>query len=613
MAKANSPNKNNKTNTSLIEELKELWTYLPSHRRGQMFLLLLLMILSSLSEMVSLGSIFPFLGALSNSENVLNNPNLKFISEILGITTPTELVTSLAIGFIITVIVANGLRLWTLHFRINFASDVGTDMSNQAYHITIRQPYIFHTAHNSSDLIQTVTIDTDLLTQNVLIPLVTFFNDLLLVPALILAIVFIDGKIAFGAGLILGGTYILIYRTRQKLLKQNSKVITLAGQRKIKVVQEGIGGIRDILLSHNQDFFEKAYQNSEYSLKKAKATNNIISQSPKFFIEALTLSSIALLALSLGKDGDFSKVAPVLGSLALGAKRLLPALQEVFFSLAKIQGARASLTRILVALKRPINEKFDVSNFDRLDPLSFSKEIRLQQVWFRYGEENPWILQNLNLKISAKTTVAFVGSTGSGKTTTADLILGLLQPQEGSIFIDDIPLEGEKLYQWQKNIAHVPQSIFLCDGTIGENIAFGIPSEKINLEQVKKAAKLAQIDEFIENLPAKYDTYVGERGIRLSGGQRQRIGIARALYGDASVIVFDEATSALDNATEKEVMKAIESLSHNFTIIMIAHRLSTVEKCDRIFEFSQGQVIAEGTYQELLDHSSSFKRMATVI
>ncbi|AFZ53207.1 ABC transporter ATP-binding protein [Cyanobacterium aponinum] len=596
-----------------MSQLKELWTYLPPRRQRQMFLLLILMLLSSLGEMVSVGSIFPFLSAFSNPENILNNPKLKLIFDVFSIETPIELITLLATGFILTVIIANGIRLITVHFRIRFASAVGADISNQIYHKTLQQSYIFHVSQNSSHLIQTVTVDTDNLTQNVLIPLATLINNAFIIPALITTFIFIDGTIAFGTAILLGGAYIIIYRTRRKLLTRNSKIITEAGQKKIKVVQEGIGGVRDILLSHNQEFFEKVYQKSEYSLKKAKATNNVIAQSPKFFIEALALSAIALLALSLGKNGDFSRVIPILGSLALGAKKLLPTLQETFNSLAKIQGSKASITRVLIGLRRQVNNQLKISAIQSLTPLPLKKELKLEEIWFRYSEETDWVLQNLNLTIQAKTTVAFVGSTGSGKSTTADLILGLLQPQKGSILVDDLPLEGERLYRWQKNIAHVPQSIFLCDGTIAENIAFGVPHEKIDLEQVKKAARLAQIAEFIEYLPAQYDTYVGERGIRLSGGQRQRIGIARALYGDASVIVFDEATSALDNATEKEVMKAIESLSHNFTIIMIAHRLSTVEKCDRIFELSQGQVITEGTYQELLDKSTKFRHMTTAI
>ena len=357
---------------------------------------------------------------------------------------------------------------------------------------------------------------------------------------------------------------------------------------------------------NSQNFFDRTYRQTEMALRKSRATNAIIAQSPTYIIEPLALSAIAMLALGLGKEDDFSQVVPVLGSLALGAKRLLPTLQHLFSALATIQGARASLGRILVALQRPVDPLLTVS----AEPLGLERELRLDQIWFRYGEETDWVLQELSLTIAAKTTVAFVGSSGSGKSTTADLILGLLQPEQGTIWVDDVPLEGKRLRQWQQAIAHVPQQIFLSDGTLAENIAFGIPEKQIDFKQVRKAAQLAQLEDFILGLPAGYETYVGERGIRLSGGQRQRIGIARALYKNASVIVFDEATSALDNTTEREVMAAVNALSHQFTIILIAHRLSTVEQCDLVVELSHGRVKTQGTYRELMCRSDSFQRMA---
>lgn len=578
--------------TSLISQLKNLWTYLNPRRRLQLGLLLILMIFSSVSEMVSLGAIFPFLTALSNPQVLFNQPKLKTLLMFLHIETSQELILFLSIGFIVTILFVNTTKLITLYVRVRLAASIGADISSQIYRDTLYQPYSFHIKHNTSDLIQTVTGDTQALTNNILIPLLTFCNDALLAPALIATLVVIDPRIALGTALMLGTAYLIIYRTRQKLLKQNSKVIVESGQKRIKAVQEGIGGIRDVLLNNSQHFFENTYITSERAYKKATSSNLIISQSPRYIIEALAMSAIILLALSLGNNGDFSQVVPVLGSLVLGAKKLLPTFQEGFFSLAKIQGSRASLSKVLVALSR----KTDLSlKNNSLNPLPFDREITLDHICFRYGQDTEWVLQDINLTIAAKTTVAFVGSTGSGKSTIADLILGLLQPQKGKITIDDLLLEGERLYQWQKNIAHVPQSIFLSDGSIAENIAFGVSLNQIDLAQVKKAAQLAQIDHFIETLPAQYDTYVGERGIRLSGGQRQRIGIARALYGDASVIVFDEATSALDNATEKEVMSAIESLSHQFTIILIAHRLSTVEKCDRIFELNKGRLVTKSS------------------
>jgi ABC-type multidrug transport system fused ATPase/permease subunit len=345
-------------------------------------------------------------------------------------------------------------------------------------------------------------------------------------------------------------------------------------------------------------------------LRRASASNAFIGIAPRYLIEAVAMSLIAALATVLVHQGqDLNRIVPVLGTLALGANRLLPALQQCFGAITAIRGTEVSLYRTIQALQRPVDPV-------RLQappvPLPFEQALTLDHIWFRYGEGQDWILQDLSLQISVNQTVAFVGSTGSGKSTTADLILGLLTPNKGQICVDGVSLLGEKCRAWQCTVAHVPQSIFLSDGSITENIAFGVDPAAVDFGQVQQAARLARIAEFIEDLPAGYDTYVGERGVRLSGGQRQRIGIARALYKQASVIVFDEATSALDNATEREVMAAIEGLSGSVTIILIAHRLSTVEHCDWVFELDKGQVVAQGTYGDLMMRSPSFQRMAGV-
>lgn len=555
---------------------------------------------------MTVGAIFPFLSALGNAQGLLQAPQWQLLLGLLQIDTPQRLVLMMALGFISALGVANGLRLLALQVRYKLAAAIAADVSSQVYYTTLYQPYSFHVRQNSSDLIQTVTLDTDRLTNDILIQFVDFLANALLAPALIITLMLIDWRVAIGAALILGTAYAVIFRMRQRLLKHNSALFSQAGQHKVKVVQEGIGGIREVLLDRSQPFFHRAYQRDEQRLRQAQVATRIIAQSPAFVMEFIALGSIALLALSLGRGGDFSQAAPVLGSLALGAKRLVPALQKLFASLAQIQGTRASLTRILVALNRSIDPLLLPS---ALSPLGLDQELWLDEVWFRYSEDRDWVLRSLDLSIAAKTTVAFVGSTGSGKSTTADLILGLVQPQKGQILVDGVPLAGERLRQWQAAVAHVPQQIYLSDSTLAENIAFGISEKEIDFNQVRRAAKLAQIDNFIEGLPAGYKTYVGERGIRLSGGQRQRIGIARALYKNASVIVFDEATSALDNATEREVMAAVEGLSGELTIIMIAHRLSTLERCDLVVELNRGNIVAQGTYKDLLESSSSFKLM----
>ena len=573
-----------------------------------MFFLLGLMALSSLSEIVSLGAVLPFLSALSNASRILVSPQWQSLLAMFSIETSTQLVTWLALLFIAAVIVSNGLRILTTNVQTHLAASISSDLSCQLYNKTLQQPYCYFLQHNSSDLIHSVTVDTRVLTTKIMIPLLALTTNSLIALSLIWGLFVIDGRVAVISTLVLGSAYAGLYRLRRNLLHRNSHTLVQCSQQQIKVVQEGLGGIRDVLLGGTQGFFQSAYQRADHPFRHATASNQVISQTPRYVIEALAMATIGLLALSLGQGEDFSQVVPVLGSLALGANRLLPALQRSFSSLAKLQGAQASLKRILQGLQRPVDP---IQLWVPSVGLPLEDELRFEDVWFRYSDDTCWVLQDLNLRIKARTTVGFVGSTGSGKSTTADLLLGLLEPQRGTIWVDGRPLEGERLRQWQQSIAHVPQSIFLADATIAENIAFGISKEQIDFEQVCRVAQLAQIDEFIQGLPAQYETYVGERGIRLSGGQRQRIGIARALYRQASVIVFDEATSALDNATEREVMAAINGLSRQFTIILIAHRLSSLEKCDQIVELSQGKVIATSTYQDLINSSENFQKIST--
>lgn len=581
---------------SLITDLSRFYHHLSRRRRLQLMALLLLMVITSLAEMVSVGSVFPFLAALGSAQKLLQAPGWQPLLGRLQIETPQQLVGALALGFIGAAGLSNGLRLLSLDMQNRVMAVVATDISTQVYYTTLYQPYRFHVGQNSSDLIQAITLDADRFALAVKQLLILIAN-ILLAPALITTLLLINWQMAVGAALILGVAYYLIFRSREHLLRQNSRLISEAGQQKVKVVQEGLGGIRDVLLSHSQDYFGQAYYRQERLLRQKDVTNNFIGAFPTYVMEWVAMASIALLALGLGRGGDFSQAVPALGSLALGARRLLPSLQAIFSALVYFKGTEASLSRLLAALERPIDPLLQGA---AMPPLGMARELRLEGVWFRYGPDSDWILRGLDLTITAKTTVALVGTTGSGKSTTADLILGLLEPQRGQLLVDGVPLTGERLRRWQGAIAHVPQQIYLSDASLAENIAFGIPTRAIDLAQVRRAAQLAQIAEFIEGLPAGYDTYVGERGIRLSGGQRQRIGIARALYKDASVIVFDEATSALDNATEQEVMAAIEGLSGDFTIILIAHRLSTVERCDLLVELDQGRVVAQGSHEQLL-------------
>ena len=399
----------------------------------------------------------------------------------------------------------------------------------------------------------------------------------------------------WGFGLI----YMGIIRVTQRRQLINSKIIAHESTQVIKSLQEGLGGIRDILIDGTQPAYCHLYRSADIPFRRAQANSQFINQSPRYCMEALGIALIAILAYWLAQQSEgIPKAIPILGALALGAQRLLPVLQQAYQSWSSIQGSQASLQDVLALLDQPLP---DFASKLVAKPILFAKEIRLSQLGFRYHLKAPWVFQNINLTIPKGSRMGFVGVTGSGKSTLLDIVMGLLQATQGKLEVDGQPITIMNQRSWQAHIAHVPQVIFLTDATIEENIAFGIPKEQIDFERVKQAAECAQIAKTIESWEGQYQTVVGERGVRLSGGQRQRIGIARALYKKADIIIFDEATSALDNETECSVMESIESLSKELTILIIAHRISTLKNCDQIIELENCRIKNISSYREMME------------
>ena len=585
-----------------IKLVRLLFKHISRHRRLQFFGLLILTLLSSVAEVVSLGAVIPFIGILTQPERVFKSHLIaRFIHEF-GITSPQGLVLPLTVAFVVAAVIAGVLRVVMLWTSIRLGNATGADLSIEVYRRTLYQPYSVHMASSSSKIISGITQKVESAT-NSLTCLITVVTSIFLFIAIVITLIAIDPLVASIALLSFGVSYIVIaWKTRCQLVS-NSQSIALQQTQRVKILQEGLGAIRDVLLDGSQSVYCGIYQNSIQKLQLAISENSYIAQVPRYAMESLGMILIGVFAYSMSfRQGGVGAAFPILGALALGAQRLLPLLQQIYGNSIFIIGSQASMEDVVELLEQPLPED---ANLPVPSPLTFHEAIRFENVSFRYNDNRPWVFQNINLTIPKSAKIGFVGSTGSGKSTVVDLMISLLEPTQGRILIDGRQVSGEYRRAWQRNIAHVPQSIYLADATIAENIAFGVPKDKIDLDQVRRAAKQANIAEFIESNPEGYNAFVGERGIWLSGGQRQRIGIARALYKQAKVLIFDEATSSLDSETERGVMEAIKGLGEDLTIIIIAHRLSTLENCDQIIEFGQGRILRTGGYQSLIQQPRS--------
>jgi ATP-binding cassette, subfamily B, bacterial PglK len=587
------------TTQSIIKLIRRLWFYISPRRHRQFGLLLLLMIFASFAEIISIGAVLPFLGVLTAPDRIFEHPTLQPLIQSLGINTPDELLIPIAIAFGVAALMAGVMRLllvWT-NTRLSFAT--GADLGINIYRRTLYQPYSVHVARNSSEVISGITGKANSVINSMISPILTLISSSIMLIAILLALLVVDPVIALASFGGFGMIYVcIILFTRKQLLKDSQRIATESTM-VIKSLQEGLGGIRDVLIDGNQAAYCDIYRNADLPLRRSQGNIVFIGLSPRYVMEALGMVLIAALAYTIVQQTDgLSKAIPVLGALALGAQRLLPVLQQAYAAWSSIQGGRASLKDTLELLDQPLP---DFAEQSIVNSLPFKKQISLKQLSYRYSPEAPRVLKNLNLNINKGSRTGFIGTTGSGKSTLLDIIMGLLSPTDGRIEIDGQPITAGNHRNWQTHIAHVPQSIFLADSTIEENIAFGIHKDQIDHKRVELAASQAQIADTIESWPKKYQTFVGECGVRLSGGQRQRIGIARALYKQADVIIFDEATSALDSETEEAVMQAIEELSEDITVLIIAHRLTTLKNCTQIVELIDGKIKRADNYKDIMN------------
>ncbi|WEK03779.1 MAG: ABC transporter ATP-binding protein [Candidatus Devosia phytovorans] len=581
----------------LLHYVLGLWKHLSRRRRVQFYALIVLMILASVAEVASIGLIVPFLGALTAPDQILSNSTLRAVADRWSITTSSDLVLLMGVAFCGAALVAGAIRLLLLYATTKFSFALGADLSLEVYRRTLYQPYSVHLERNSSEVINGIIVKTATIISSVLVPLLTIITSAVLLVGILAALLAIDPIIAVSSIMVVGLLYWIVLRITRESMRRDSEIIARESSKVVQALQEGLGGIRDVLLDSTQELCSRIYQASDRPLRLAQGRQIIATGSPRFLIEAFGMVVIAILAVWITQRSNGGEAAvPLLGALALGAQRLLPIVQQGYSSLSTIRGAEASLRDMMALLGQTIDTGATVP----AARLPFNRTMVLREIDFTYGRGGPQVLRKLNLTIPRGSRIGIFGQTGGGKSTLLDIMMGLLRPTSGQLVVDDTPIDQTNQRGWQLHIAHVPQSIYLSDNSITENIAFGVSRDKIDIKRVLDAARRAQMHDVITSWPEQYDTFVGERGVRLSGGQRQRIGVARALYKQADVIILDEATSALDDETERNLMDSIEGLGEDITLIIVAHRLSTLRNCHFVAEVMAGGIKEFGSYEDII-------------
>jgi ABC-type multidrug transport system fused ATPase/permease subunit len=592
----------------VLQHIKKLFDLLTPRERRQTVLLLGMFLIMGLLDAAGVASIMPFMAVLANPQLVQTNVILSFLYKELGFTDTQHFLFALGVMIFVVLVVSIAFKAATAYAQLRFVLMREYAIGRRLVAGYLHQPYSWFLNRHSADLGKNVLSEVGLVVNGVLMPGMTLIANGVIALALLVLLFAAHFKLAVIVGVTLSVAYGLIYIVMSRFLSKIGRDRKKANQQKFTVLAEAFGAAKEIKIGGLEDEYVKRFSSPAESFARQQAIAATITLMPRYALEALAFGGVLLIVLYLmtGSQG-LAAGLPTIALYAFAGYRLMPAFQQMYASLTQLRYAVPALNALHA----------DLASLPSVDPskpnvegLVLTDAITLNDVCYAYPKANSDVIHDVSLEIRAKSTVAFVGSTGSGKTTIVDLIMGLLEPQAGMIKVDGVPIKHESLRKWQRSIGYVPQQIFLSDDTVAANIALGVAPADIDIVAVERAARIASLHDFvISNLPNGYATTIGERGIRLSGGQRQRIGIARALYHNPQILVLDEATSALDNLTEHAVMDAVDILGHQMTIILIAHRLTTVRKCDQIFLLSYGRIEASGTYDELVRDSEIFRAM----
>ncbi len=585
---------------------KLLYLLSPKERKQSMFLLLMILIMAVL-EMIGVASIMPFMAVLTNPEIIETNSLLNSaydMSSSFGVETNQQFLFLLGTIVFMLLVLSLVFKSITIFTQVKFTSMCQYGIAKRLVEGYLSQPYSWFLNRHSADLGKTILSEAGLVVSKGLGPMLNLISQIFLVSAILILLILTDPKLTLVVGFTIGATYSFIYKLSRNFISNMGEGRLKANQGLFTIVSEAFGAAKEVKLSGLEEVYTNRFSRPAKILAKNSAMFGLVSQLPRYFLEAIVFGGMLLMVLYLiSQSGNFVSAVPIIALYAFAGYRLMPAMQQIYISATSLRFVSPSVDEMYNDLKnlQPSHPQQGPATF------SFNKSIILKNVYYQYPKATQPAVKNMYLKIPVHSSVGIVGATGCGKTTTVDIILGLLEAKQGMLEVDGEVINENNRRAWQQNIGYVPQNIFLSDDTVLANIAFGVSSKFIKEKDVEHAAKIANLHEFVVNeLPQKYQTTIGERGVRLSGGQRQRIGIARALYHKPKVLILDEATSALDNLTEKAVMDAVKNIGNNITTIMIAHRLSSVKNCDIIFLLEKGELKQQGTFKELVKNNDFF-------
>ncbi|GHT56231.1 ABC transporter ATP-binding protein [Spirochaetia bacterium] len=590
--------------------LKLIPTLLTAAEKRRLVLVLILLLVMGFIELVGIGSLGPFISVVSNPQMIHTNTYLSSVYTYFNFTSDSRFIVVFGIAVVIVLALSNFCLAAINYIILRYSNNRRHSIAMRLLEKYLRQPYIFYLNAKTSELSRNILNDVGNFVSNVLLALLQLISGSIVSLSIFILLIIINPLLALIVSAVLGLSYVIIFSVVRKFLARKGAERTVQNALKYKYVNEIFGGIKDIKILGKEHVFLNFFSGPSQKSARSDAASEVINDLPKYLIETIAIGGIiGVIVILIHSGATIESFLPVLTVYAFGAYRLLPLLQRMFQAFARIKYNFSIVENLYRDFKTlPEGAALSSENTPRMD---FHRTIKLENIVFAYPNTEKNIIKNQSLCIASNTSVALVGATGCGKTTMVDIILGLLEAQGGKLFIDNTEINDTNRKNWQKNLGYVPQSIYLTDDTIRNNIAFGIDPAKIDDGAVMNAAKLANIHDFVvTELKEGYNTIIGERGIRLSGGQRQRVGIARAIYHDPSVLILDEATSALDSLTENAIMDAIKNLGHKKTILMIAHRITTVKNCDVIYMMDRGIIIDSGSYEELYNKNESFRKMA---